>query len=389
MSGLILEAKKTLFHPFLLVSALLLFLVNGWMASNRIERYQAEYSDEYLAAYDTLYGKIEGAITLDNMKWVVSEKQRLNQIIQSGQFSTEPNQHGTYTGYVFSDNNLLEQLYQDARYAYEYAAFARQTADAARENATLYEEKENATLVKRYNEMARRFEGRRVTDFYRTQGWEEYFSYSFSNLSILLLLIVGLAPFFSREQETGMCTLIRLTPGGVRKARLQKLILAFGFTWLVTTLFVVQDYLLFQAAYGFRGWGNPLYAIQAFQTSPLSVTIGGYLGINYAAKWLGAWVFTSLVLLASALSGSDIAALVASGVLFVGELLLGQIAPLASFLPLLNSIELSTSFDLWNASFPQLALQAMVQGGIALVCTALVCAVDSLRYGHMPKEGVR
>lgn len=389
MRGIALEAKKTLFHPFLLISALLLLLVNGWMGADRIDRYLAEYSDDYLAAYDTLYSQIEGDITLDNMKWVVSEKQRLNQIIQGGQFPTEPNQSGTYTGYVFSDNNLVNQLYDDARYAYEYAAFAKGTADAARENVALYEEKGNAALVKRYTEMAQRFEGRKVTDFYRTDGWEEYFSYNFSNLPILLLLIVGLAPFFSRERETGMCNLLQLTPCGTRKARLQKLVLAFGFTWLVTTLFAVQDFLLFHAAYGFRGWGNPLYAIPAFQTSPLSVTIGGYLGINYAAKWLGAWVFASLVLLASALSSSDIAALVVSGVLFVGEILIGQAAPLASFLPLLNSSGLSTGFDLWNASIPRLALQAMVQGGIALACTALACAADCLRYGRMPKEVVR
>ena len=389
MSGLALEAKKILLNPFLLVSALFLFFVNGWMGASRIDRYLAEYSDDYLAAYDTLYSKIEGDVTLNNMKWVVSEKQRLNNVIQSGQFPTEPNQPGTYTGYVFSDNNLVNQLYEDARYTYEYAAFAQETADAARQNAALYTAKGNEALVKRYNEMARRFEGRSVTDFYRTDGWEEYFSYGFSNLPILLLLIVGLAPAFSREREIGMCTLLRLTPSGVRKARLQKLVLAFGFTWLVTTLFSMQDFLLFHAAYGFRGWGNPLYAIPAFRTSPLSVTIGEYLGINYAAKWLGAWVFASLVLLASALSGSDVASLVVSSGLFVIEIFIGQAVPLASFLPLLNSIELNVDFNLWNASVPQFALQTIVQAGIALVCICLACAADSLRYGRIPKEGAR
>ena len=41
MSGLALEAKKILLNPFLLVSALFLFFVNGWMGASCIDRYLA------------------------------------------------------------------------------------------------------------------------------------------------------------------------------------------------------------------------------------------------------------------------------------------------------------------------------------------------------------
>lgn len=346
MNSLYFEAKKTMLRPVVLGALLLLLLINGYACQDYIDHRRAEYTPEYLEAYSRVYDRVEGTITQENMRWIVAEKKRLNAIIRSQQFSTEPNQPGTYTGYVYSDNNLINALYDEAKYAYEYADFAKETAAKAQRNVRLYQKKNNPRLAEYYRRMGQSFAGRRITSFYRTDGWEAYFSYSFSHLATVLILLWGLTPLFSVEKETNTYPLLRVTPAGLRKIYMQKTALAFLFCGGVSLLFSVQDLILFGRAYGFRGWNNPLYAVPAFQNTGLSVSIGGYVVLNYAFKLLGLFAFVAAIVFVSAVTRSNLQALGAS----VGLLILSMIVcgcwPEGSFISLLNSIGFCTDYSM-------------------------------------------
>lgn len=331
---------------FLLVLCLL--LINGVMLTTKIDRYNAATTLEYRAGYKDVYNRVEGDITIENMNWIVTEKNRLNELIIGGQFSTEACHDTTYTGYIFSDNNLINELYNNAKYAYNYETYARSIEQQAFDAASLYSEKGNKEISEKYRLMANQFSNRKITRFYRTNGWAEYFSYEFSNLPILLLIVIAVFSLFSQEYETGMAVLLRITPNGFRYAAVHKIFTALLFAWCITTIFSLQDFCIFANFYEFRGFSNPLYSIPSFQNTMLSINIGTYVIINYLMKFLGMCSFTTLVLISSVLFRSNILSFMGSIIALVVEIIISSFFPAISFLPLLNSMEACSMFEWYN-----------------------------------------
>lgn len=382
MSKLLYEIKKNPVHPKVLLVIVVAFLfINGVVVNYWISRYTADKTPEYQEGYDAVYNLVEGEITLEHMEWIISEKERLNEIILGGQFSTEEGQSGTYTGYIYSDNNLFNDLYDNAKYAYEYASYAQSIANKAESNAMLYEEKGALKLARQYWFMSEQFAGRSIAFFYRTNGWEEYLSYEFSNLPVLLLIMMCFSSLFSQERETGMSILLKITPSGIKRARLHKVATAFAFTWAFTTLFSLQDLLLFGFNYKLRGFKNPIYSIPVFQQTLLKVDIGSYVLINYLLKLIGMWFFTALVLLCSVRFKSNMLAFGGSVGVLIGGILVNAFVPLASFIPLLNSINIFSRFDVIDVCgvcVPQYLWQTVFVIILCIVCILLVYVFDAI-----------
>lgn len=376
MKSILREFYKSPIHPKIILLIMAIFLVgNCLMSVYWIGRYQADKTSEYLEAYDTVYRIVEGKITQAKMKWLVAEKARLNEIIQGGEFSVEADSEGTYTGYVYSDNNLINGLYADARYAFEYATYAQGITEKAEEAATLYTEKGSYDLAEYYTVMAKQFRGRQITSFFRTYGWEEYFSYGFSSLVLLLMITLVVSAFFSQERETGMDALLEITPHGLRRALIEKLISAFAFTTVLTFLISLLDYLVFLEAFGLRGLNCPLYALSAFQQTSMNITILEYVLLNFALKLQAMYTFTGLILWCSASSkSSNLHAFGKSLGVIAVEILLSAFFPLLSFLPLCNSIDLCADFA-WNRmiELPQVVISWILQVLVCVLASAAAC----------------
>lgn len=345
------ELKKSSLRTYtLLLLIICLLLINGVMLTEKIELYNADTTSDFRAGYNDVYNRVEGAITIENMNWIISEKNRLNELIISGQFSTEACQDTTYTGYVYSDNNLINELYDDAKYACDYENYAKNIELKAIDASRIYSEKGNKELSEKYQFIANRFSNRRITRFYRTNGWEEYFSYEFSNLPILLLIVISIFSLFPQEHETGMDVLLRITPDGFQHTTAHKILTALLLSWCITTIFSIEDFCFFASSYGFCGLSNPLYSIQTFQNTLLSINIGTYVVINYLMKFLGACSFTTLTLISSILLRSNILSFMGSIVTLILEIILNSIFPVASFLPLLKSMDICSVIE-WHNLF--------------------------------------
>ena len=121
------------------------------------------------------------------------------------------------------------------------------------------------------------------------------------------------------------------------------------------------------------------------------MSIGGFCIINYLVKCLGVMAFSALVALASTISPSDLIALLVSCILFGSQLLLNMIFPPASFLPLLNSVQMCGDFQvvqIGGISMPLLAERAIIQGGILLVLLGLMLVADVVASRDWKKGAV-
>ena len=100
------------------------------------------------AARVRIYAQVRGQWNPETLRFVIDTYRNAADVVASRSYSTEPNQPGTYTGYIFGDYNLFGELYDDMEYMYHYGETMRQTVEKAQENAAFYGEKHNAFAVR-------------------------------------------------------------------------------------------------------------------------------------------------------------------------------------------------------------------------------------------------
>lgn len=348
MNNFFYEFKKNFFNPAIIFIIIIFLFLNALMCQTIIERQTIEYTKEFVDAHKKIYQNVSGKISKENIDFVISEKNRLNSIILSGEYDTNFDLSNTYTGYIFSDNNLINTLYDDIYYSYNYSNYSNQIKEAAQINSDKYLKKDNVILSKEYKFMATCFDNRNISSFYTTKGWDKYLSYSFSNLLVVLIIIVGCAPIFSKEKECGMSILLKTTICGKKKITFYKIMVVVLFSFLITIIFSTQDFIIFKYNYSLTGFLNPIYSISEFKNTGLNITIVEYLILNFFAKWLGILNISILVIIISSFNKSDTISLLCNLFVFFIHILIYLNFNSYSFLSLMNIYTFTNSFNVLN-----------------------------------------
>ena len=170
----------------------------------------------------------------------------------------------------------------------------------AKENVTFYQESGNAAGAAENAYILNHYSGRTIPAFYLYDGWEALLSYDFSDLLILLLLILAVAPAFTREKENGMTLILSSCKRGRWPLLISKCGAGVIFAWILTILFALLNFLVFGLLCGFDGWSSPLYAIESYQYTPFSGSILLFYGLICGLKAIGFSVTALLLILLSA-----------------------------------------------------------------------------------------
>ena len=208
------------------------------------------------AGYDTIYERIKGPITEEIVRFLTSEYQRLDALTADGTYSREP-QEGTYSGYIFGDYYLLHSyFYPHMEYSVKYSSDMEEILAQAKENMTFYRESGNTAGAAENAYILHHYAGRTIPAFYLYDGWEALLSYDFSDLLILLLLILAVAPAFTREKENGMTLILSSCKRGRWPLLISKCGAGVIFAWILTILFALLNFLVFGLLCGFDGWSS-------------------------------------------------------------------------------------------------------------------------------------
>ncbi len=286
------EFRKLLRNRLLLIMTLLFGILNLF----RIVRVSAQYPsnvESFRNGYFAVYDEVSGEWDNEKIQYVLTEYKKAKAVVDAGGYSTEPDQPGTHTGYVFGDWGLFEEIRDAMDRLYHYEGTMTALTQRAADYAAFYEEKGNAEQAERNRKIAATYQNRSVHAFYGTLGFERYLKYDFSTLLILFLLLPMLSPLFAREHETGMHGLLYLTPQ-YQRLPLAKLLAGFLAAAAVSVLFFAEDILVFRYLYPMRGLSQPVYTLPDYFYSPLSCSIGCWLLLNGACKLLCFLVLGSL-----------------------------------------------------------------------------------------------
>ena len=304
MSFLYLEARKGILRRYTLIALALFLCLNTVkiIADYRAGEIRpvAANTSGMQTGYNTIYERIKGPITEETVRFLTSEYQRLDDLTADGTYSREP-QEGTYSGYIFGDYYLLHSyFYPHMEYSVKYSSDMEEILAQAKENVTFYQESGNVAGAAENAYILNHYSGRTIPAFYLYDGWEALLSYDFSDLLILLLLILAVAPTFTRERENGMTLILSSCKRGRWPLLFSKCGAGVMFAWILTILFALSNLLVFGLLCGFEGWSSPLYAIESYQYTPFSGSILLFYGLMSGMKAIGFSVTALLLIFLSA-----------------------------------------------------------------------------------------
>lgn len=281
----VFEFRKIFRSRLLAVMLVLLSLLNLYRIRGEYEK-QTAREECYRVGSARVYDEVSGTWDTAKIRYVTEEYEKASAQVAAGDYSTEPNQPGTHTGFVFGDMGLFGEIRSSMERLWHYGENMQALTQQAADNAAFYAEKGNTYQARLNEKIARTYQNRSVPGYYRTDGLTQYLHYDFSALLILLLMIPMLCPLFAAEHEAEMHSLLRLTQNARLLAR-AKLTAGAWAVGAVCALFFAEDFAAFAVLWHIRGLAQPVYALPEYAQSPLSCSIGVLLLLHAAIRLLG------------------------------------------------------------------------------------------------------
>ena len=273
------ELKKIFSKKIVIVFIFLLLFVNVFNIFSTV----ASASDHWMwiDAEKKMYALVEGKINKENVGRIIAYRDRLERAIE------ENKKIETILADEQSDllqvNNIIQKLSE----AYTYNDRLEVLKENVKVQSSVLAGKENKYLLRVNQKIERTYEDRKITEFYNSKGYSDWFRYDFSSFLVLLLIILSCSAVFAGEKENGMEALILSSTGGRKRLSHCKKASCAVFSAIMAVLFFVSDFLSFKITTGMKGGFLPLYALEEYEYTPLGINIFEFSIILLLVKALG------------------------------------------------------------------------------------------------------
>ncbi len=263
--------------------------------------------------YFRLYETVCGEITEEKLNPFKIRSGELEAEIMTQTYSTEydPEKY-IYTGYAHGDFSLYSLMISpEISYAATYVNTSNKIAAKAAESYSFYNEIGN-NYESRKNAMIYNLYSDRGISEYRATNWANaYFSYDFSSLLCIILLILGLSSSFTRERESGMEQLISAY-GKTKSTVISKVISSIVFCLILTIVFTLSDLMAVDRFLVIKNINMPLYSAELFELTPFNVTFAEAVLVCAGLRLLGLFAISLLIMAISQITPNTIAATVSA-----------------------------------------------------------------------------
>ncbi|MFT3950427.1 MAG: ABC transporter permease subunit [Oscillospiraceae bacterium] len=296
-----------------------------------------------------VYDKYSGEMTPARIAQVVADEAALSAAVQEpdSYLGYSPEQYET--GYLYAQSETVSEIRSEMERIYFYNDQVQKISAKAQKYADAYESR-NTYLSNLNQKIADTYNAREITSFYNTKDFPQYFSYLFSSMAVLVLLVLGLAGKFSAERELEADRILLTSRYGREKTALAKLLSGWVYVLMLSVVFGAADLAMFWYCYDFTGFSQPIYAILEYENTALNMTIAQVIGLIFVLETLGFLVFGTAVMLLSALSRSGFATFVWAACFLAGMLTLSILYPFGAgaYLNLVNPVKLIGSISLFS-----------------------------------------
>lgn len=243
-------------------------------------------SDKENQYYEELHHFLDGKLNSEKVSYVSEEYQKYHNLV-SGDYRTEYDSN-MHTGYVFGDySRLTVHFYNPIKYLISYKEQNEELLEKAEENVRFFTEKNNQYEVEKNSYILDHYQGRNPLVFYETGGWKHLFSYDKSDLFILVLLIIGIIPTFSKEKKNAMEIIQKTSIRGRIMYIPSKLFAHIVAAVSLEVLFAIINYAMIHMQYGLSESEMMLYSISEYRFSPFNISMLEFYLVMVLSKCVG------------------------------------------------------------------------------------------------------
>lgn len=311
--------------------------------------------DGVAAAQRVLQNQLDGEITEEKTTLINTKIDELTELV-NGEFNAQKEPDKRFlSGYAFWDLQLWESYQNYIERASEYADNLEGKIETASDNIAYY--KDRNPFYSAENELYfHTYSNRIINEIYDTDTLPDYFSYSFSSVLMVIVLLIGVVPVFCNECECDMHTVLLTSRFGRRRTINAKIFSSVIFTIAGSLLFATADFFAFWSFDGIDGLSAPLYAVQGYENTSLSLSVFQFCILLFIIKTVGILVVSLIFLLFSRLLKKSVVPFVCglvtffllmmSKVFFTNQI--GRIINLFNPITLLTSNDLFMDFNVLN-----------------------------------------
>lgn len=236
---------------------------------------KAGQRNEEISGHKTLYEEFKGELTADKINKVVDRCRELSQIVETGDYDHEGNQPGTYTGYFAGDYGEFQEIFDEYKYRYEYAAYAGKIA--AKPTAG--------------NRIKEAFSGRNLDSYYDMEGPEAWLEYDFHTLLCVMFTVFCACKIIVYDRKRNLYILLETCSLGTRKVMARKAGSLVLLTFLLTVFFSAVNAVAFWNLYDMEGIHEPVYAMSEYKNTLFNGSIFQF----WFFQTIGIWISCILI----------------------------------------------------------------------------------------------
>ena len=254
------------------------------------------YPDHHGSLYEgkkKILAEIEGPIAQENYDFLLNNYNTTQQKVEAGDYQTNRIDKNTYSGYVFGDNQLFSELFEDYKNCINYSDSIKNIITIAKENKQLTT---NDSWKEYNNELLKTYKQRNLSYYYDYTLINSHLNYNFSFLLSLVLIIMLTTIIFLKEKQEGTVIYYKLVRNGKKKIFLPKIIILILISGLISIIFSLETFIIYFFLGANKGWLQPLYAIADFKFSASSISIASYIIINNLMQILGCMLFALTIM---------------------------------------------------------------------------------------------
>lgn len=284
------EIRKNILRKPVIIPMILLLLINIFAVLYQSSHVQDIFSDEVdinqltekeYVYYQELHKEFDGNITKEKQQELISLHNNLEEIINEGSYTKEYTNEAK-TGYIFGDYYLVHKgFYTPMEYMVSYYSINNDMVEKANDNILFYEKTNNKYEIDKNKYIVNNYKNRCISDFYDVSGWKNLFSYNFSDVLLIIALMLLTLPMFYQERTNGMEKIVKGTIKGCKTYTFGKICSVVIGISVFTVLLMLCNYIVFNCVYGLCDGNMPIYALDCYKYTPFNITLNeAYLAIT-------------------------------------------------------------------------------------------------------------
>ena len=233
------EIKKIFTKSTLVLLLILLFANTINIAVN----YNQTSDEIYERGYSNVYNRVKGTITNDKISFIAKNLEKMTNLVNENKYSSEEVDDDTYTGYVYGDMSVFQDIYNEMYTAALYNESISEKLAIIEENISNAKQGSSKAV---YEELKERMINRVILKYYNTAGMEAYLDYDFSTILIILLVITCVVQLYTIDRKSEMLLLIGTTKKYYEQYTRGKLLSVFFIIFFSVIFFRLVDYVIFK-----------------------------------------------------------------------------------------------------------------------------------------------